>query len=263
MSILDGLILGILQGLTEFIPVSSSGHLVLGEHFLGLQSSPTFDVLVNLGTFLALVVYFWSRIMGILKRIVEQRDFRLARNIIISAIPVGLVGFLFADFFEQAFIQQPFVVAIMLALIGLLMIVVDKLPKLSDVATEDQLSPSRALLIGISQVLALIPGTSRSGSTMVASRLVGLTYQQAAEYSFLLSIPVMAGVLLKGLVGHAGRDFIAANFGVFVVSNLAAFACGLFAVGFMLRFLAKGNFKIFGYYRLALAAVIFATLLFA
>src|SRR5258706_5569457 len=121
MSILDGLILGILQGLTEFIPVSSSGHLVLGQHFLGLQTSPTFDILVNLGTFLALIVYFWRRILGILQRIVQQRDLRLARNLLISAIPVGIAGFLFADFFEQAFIQQPFTVAIMLALVGVLM----------------------------------------------------------------------------------------------------------------------------------------------
>jgi undecaprenyl-diphosphatase len=263
MSILDGLILGILQGLTEFIPVSSSGHLVLGQHFLGLQTSPTFDILVNLGTFLALLVYFWRRILGILQRIFKQRDWRLARNLLISAVPVGLVGFLFADFFEQAFIQQPLTVAIMLALIGILMIAVEKLPKLGQLQSEDQLTPARAALIGLAQVVALIPGTSRSGSTMVAGRLVGLSYQQAAEYSFLLSIPVMGGVLLKGFLGHAGREFIAANFGVWLVSNLAAFVCGLFAVGFMLRFLAKGNFKIFGYYRLALAAVIFATLLFA
>ncbi len=263
MTILDGLILGILQGLTEFIPVSSSGHLVLGQHFLGLQTSPTFDILVNLGTFLALVVYFWRRILGIMQRIIQQRDIRLARNLIISAIPVGVIGFLFADFFEQAFIQQPLTVAIMLALIGIVMVVIDKLPKLSELAVEDQLSPARSALIGLAQVVALIPGTSRSGATMVAGRLLGLSYRQAAEYSFLLSIPVMAGVLLKGFLGHAGREFITANFGVWVVSNLAAFACGLFAVSFMLRFLAKGNFKIFGYYRLALAAVIFATLLFA
>jgi undecaprenyl-diphosphatase len=110
--------------------------------------------------------------------------------------------------------------------------------------------------------VALIPGTSRSGSTMIAGRLSGLSFQQAAEYSFLLSIPVMGGVLLKGLLGHEGRAFIEANTGVFIVSNIAAFVCGLFAVGFMLKFLAKGNFKVFGYYRLGLAAIIFATLLF-
>ena len=261
MTILDGFILGVIQGFTEFIPVSSSGHLVVGQYFLGLPTSTTFDILVNLGTFLALVVYFWRRIIDILKRIFQHHDFRLARNLVISAIPVGLIGFLFADFFEQSFIQQPLTVAIMLILVGVLMIIVDRLPKMSPINTEDQMGPGRAVLVGLAQAVALIPGTSRSGSTMVASRLVGLSYQQAAEYSFLLSIPVMAGVLLKGFMGHAGREFIAANFGVWVVSNLAAFVCGLLAVNFMLKFLAKGNFKIFGYYRLALAVVIIATLL--
>ncbi len=263
MSILDGLILGILQGLTEFIPVSSSGHLVLGQHLLGLQSSPAFDSLVNIGTFLALLVFFRKRIIEILMRVFKNRDVRLVRNLLISAVPVGVAGFFFADFFEQPLIQAPVVVAVMLAVVGVLMIVVDKLPKLSQVKSEDQLSGWRAVWIGIAQTLALIPGTSRSGATMVAGRLVGLTYAQAAEYSFLLSIPVMAGVVLKGLVGHEGREFIAANFGAFVISNVAAFACGLFAVGFMLRFLATGNFKVFGYYRLVLAGVIAVTLLLA
>jgi undecaprenyl-diphosphatase len=263
MTIGDGLILGILQGLTEFIPVSSSGHLVLGQNLLGLQTSPTFDALVNLGTFLALVVYFWRRMREIAKRIITQRDIRLARNLLISAIPVGLLGFFFGGFFEQAIIQQPLTVAIMLTLIGLLMIFIDKLPKFSPVGSADELPGKRAAFVGVAQAIALIPGTSRSGSTMVAGRLAGLSYQQAAEYSFLLSIPVMAGVLAKSMLGHEGREFIAANFGAWLVSNIAAFICGLFAVGFMLRFLAKGNFKIFGYYRLALAAVIFATLIVA
>lgn len=263
MTVGDGLILGILQGLTEFIPVSSSGHLVLGQTLLGLQTSPTFDALVNLGTFLALLVYFWRRIWQIGERIIKQRDLRLARNLVISAIPVGVLGFFFGGFFEQAIIQQPLTVAIMLALIGILMIVLEKLPKFSAVREADELPAKRAIFIGLAQAVALIPGTSRSGSTMVAGRLAGLSYKQAAEYSFLLSIPVMAGVLLKSMLGHEGREFIAANFGAWAVSNIAAFLCGLFAVSFMLRFLSKGNFAIFGYYRLALAAVIFATLLVA
>ena len=262
MSIFEGLILGILQGLTEFIPVSSSGHLVLGQELLGLQTSPTFDALVNLGTFLALVVYFRKRLIDIAVRVFTKHDTRLVRNLFISAIPVGILGFFFSGFFEQAIIQQPLTVAIMLASLGIIMIVIDKLPKMSELKAEDQLSGWRALFIGAAQAIALIPGTSRSGSTMVAGRLAGLSFQQAAEYSFLLSIPVMAGVLLKSLLGSQGQAFISANLGAFVVSNIAAFVCGLFAVGFMLRFLAKGNFKIFGYYRLALAAVIFATLLF-
>lgn len=261
MSILDSLILGILQGLTEFIPVSSSGHLVLGEHFLGIQSSPAFDSLVNLGTFLALVIYFRKRLWDIAVRLFTKRDYRLARNIIITAIPVAVAGILFKKFFESSAVQSAWVVAFTLLFFGVVMIVLDKLPRASKVAKEDDLSPKRAGLIGLAQVMALVPGTSRSASTIVAGRLAGLSYEQAAEYSFLVSIPVMFGVVLLGLVGSDGRQFIHDNFAAWAVSNIAAFVCGLMAVGFMLRFLAKGNLKGFGIYRIVLAVFVVITLL--
>lgn len=262
MTILDGLILGALQGLTEFIPVSSSGHLVIAQNWLGLQSSPTFDMLVNLGTFLALLVFFRKRLIGIYQRIVKKKDYRLARNIIITAIPVGIAGYFFASFFEQPFIQQPFVVAISLLVVGLVMIFIDTLPRLSPVATQDQLSPKRSLGIGVAQMFALIPGVSRSGSSIIAGRLAGLDFQKAAEYSFLASLPVMAAVVLKGFVGSEGRHFISENFWVWAVSNVAAFGFGLLAVGFMINYLKNGNFKIFGYYRVGLAAVVLLVLAF-
>jgi undecaprenyl-diphosphatase len=262
MTIFDGLILGILQGLTEFIPVSSSGHLVIAQYFLGVEHSATFDSLVNFGTFLALVFYFRKRIWDITVRICKDRDIRLARNLIISAVPVGVVGLVFKDFFESSIVQSPWVVVTTLIVFGVVMIVLDKLPRASDVEPEG-LSIPRASGIGLAQMLALVPGVSRSGSTIIAARLAGLTYAKAAEYSFLLSIPVMAGVVLLGFVGSDGRDFIANNFAVWAVSNLAAFMCGVFAVGFMLKFLAKNNLVGFGYYRIGLALVVIATLLIA
>lgn len=263
MTLLDALILGALQGLTEFIPVSSSGHLVIAQTWLGLQSSHTFEMLVNLGTFLALIVFFRSRLADIYQRIVKRKDYRLARNVIITAIPVGLAGYFFADFFAQPFIQQPLIVAIMLIVVGLVMIFIDKLPHLSRVATEDQLSPKRSFGIGIAQMCALIPGVSRSGASIIAGRLAGLDFQKAAEYSFLASLPVMAAVVLKGFVDSEGRQFITEHFWVWAVSNAAAFGFGLLAVGFMINYLKKGNFKIFGYYRLGLAAVVLLVLAFA
>lgn len=261
MTIFDGLILGILQGLTEFIPVSSSGHLVIAQYFLGVEHSATFDSLVNFGTFLALVFYFRKRIWDISVRIFKDRDIRLARNIIISAIPVGVVGLLFKDFFESSIVQSPWVVVTTLIVFGVIMIVLDKLPRASDVEPEG-LSIPRAGGIGLAQMLALVPGVSRSGSTIIAARLAGLTYAKAAEYSFLLSIPVMAGVVLLGFIGSDGREFIANNFAVWAVSNIAAFICGVLAVGFMLKYLAKNNLVGFGYYRIGLALVVIATLLF-
>jgi len=260
MSIFDGLVLGILQGLTEFIPVSSSGHLVIAQHFLGVQTSPVFDSLVNLGTFLALVIYFRKRLWEIAVRLFTKHDIRLVRNLIISALPVGLAGVLLKGFFESSYIQSAWVVTVMLLALGVVMLVLDKLPQASTVKSEEDLSPKRAALIGLAQMLALLPGTSRSGSTIIAGRLAGLSYERAAEYSFLLSIPVMFGVVIMGLVGHEGRQFIHDNFAVWAVSNVAAFVFGLAAVGFMLRFLAKGNLKGFGVYRIVLAAIVIITL---
>jgi len=261
MTIVESVVLGAVQGLTEFIPVSSSGHLVLAEHFMGLKPSLVFDGLVNLGTFVALLIYFRKRLWDIAVRIVRNKDLRLVRNLLISALPVGLVGFLFGDFFDQAFIQNATTVTIMLALFGVVMVFLERLPKLSPVASGDKLSPKRAAVIGLAQVLSLVPGTSRSASTMVAGRLAGFNYAQAAEYSFLLSIPVLAGVILKVTFSHEGREFIAHNFGAWLASNIAAFVFGLIAVSFMLRYLAHGNFRIFGYYRLGLAALIAVVLL--
>jgi undecaprenyl-diphosphatase len=257
MSIIQAIILGALQGFTEFIPVSSSGHLVLAQHFMGVQDPATFDALVSLGTFLALLFYFRKRIWDVAVRVVQRRDFRLARNLLISAIPVGLAGFLFGSFFESAIIQSPLVVVIMLAAVGVVMVLLDKIPRLSDQKSEENLPANRAWVIGLAQVVSLIPGTSRSASTMIAGRLMGFNYEKAAEYSFLVSIPVMAAVILKTtFIDDSGIAFITNNFGPWLASNIASFVCGLFAVSFMLRYLAKGNFKIFGYYRIGLAAII-------
>jgi len=261
MTILDGLILGILQGVTEFIPVSSSGHLVIGQYFLHVQHSAVFDSLVNLGTFLALVFYFRVRLWELAVRLFKDRDIRLARNLFISAVPVGVVGIVFKDFFESAFIQSPWVVVTSLIVFGVVMIVLDKLPHASPTEPEN-FTVKRAGSIGLAQMLALVPGVSRSGSTIIAGRLAGLTYAKAAEYSFMLSIPVMAGVVLMGFVGSEGRDFIANNFAVWAVSNIAAFVCGVLSVGFMLKFLARNTLVGFGIYRIALALVVIAMLLF-
>lgn len=263
MTIFDGIILGILQGLTEFIPVSSSGHLVIAQHFLGVQTSPVFDSLINLGTFLALVIYFRKRLWGMVVHVWRTRDLRLVRNILLSALPVGLAGLLLKDFFESSSIQTSGVVLTMLIVLGVVMVFLDRLPRASTVQSEENLTPKRALLIGLAQMLALVPGTSRSGSTIIAGRLAGLSYARAAEYSFLLSIPVMFAVVVMGFVGHDGRQFIHDNFAVWAVSNLVAFIFGLLAVGFMLRFLARSNLKSFGFYRIGLAVFVIILLFIA
>ncbi len=261
MSVLEGLLLGALQGVTEFIPVSSSGHLVVAQHFLGLPVSPVFDSLINLGTFLALVVYFRKRLWDITARLVAKHETKLIRNITISALPVLAIGFLFKELIEGSVIQSAWVVAGTLTAVGVIMIVLERLPRASTMTSYEDLTPRRALAVGLAQMCALVPGISRSGSSIIAGRLVGLSYAKAAEYSFLLSIPVMFAVVVMGFIGHEGRDFIINNFWLWSTSNIAAFICGIFAVGFMIRFLSKGNLVGFGWYRIALAVVVLTVLM--
>lgn len=254
MNLFEVIVLGLLQGLTEFIPISSSGHLVLAQALFGHESDHLFLEVINIGTFLALLVYFAPKIVQILRDIVSGRDYKLARNIIITSVPAGIVGYLAADFIAgSAFFGNVWVVITMLVVVGIVMIVLEKLPKLSSVSNGSELGPGRALLVGIAQMIALIPGTSRSGATIVTGRLLGLSPKEAAEYSFLASLPIMAGVTLKVLIENP--DYLAANLSVAIVGNLMAFISGLLAVGFLMRYLANHSLSVFGWYRIGLAAV--------
>lgn len=257
---LTAIILGLIQGLTEFIPISSSGHLVIAQTFLSGASDHLLLEFINIGTMLALFVYFRKRIKAILIDIFKNKNFRLARNVIITSVPAGIVGFLLSDFIgSSAFFGSAWVVATTLALIGIIMIVLEKLPHASPVKDGEALSPGRALVVGVAQMMALIPGMSRSGSTIIAGRFMGLKPAEAAEYSFLASLPIMVGVTLKVLI--TDTDYLVANAGVLAVSNLFAFVSGLLAVGFLMRYLAKHSLAVFGWYRVILATVLVVVLL--
>lgn len=263
MSVLEAIILGLIQGLTEFIPISSSGHLVIGQYFFSGASEHLFLQWINIGTVLALIIFFWRRIVRIVQGIVAQRDFRLATNLVIAMLPAGLIGFFFADIIENvAFFNSVWTVVVMLVLVGAVMIVLERLPKASPVADEADLPKKRALAIGVAQALALIPGTSRSGSTIIAGRLMGLNAARAAEFSFLVSIPIMLGVILKVSLDAADRAYFVDNAAAIVWGNVAALLSGLLAVGFLMRYLEHHGLALFGWYRIALAAVIALILLF-
>lgn len=260
MDIIENIVLGVIQGLTEFIPISSSGHLVVAQNFFSGASDHLFLEWINIGTMLALIVYFWDKIVGVLVDITKNRKYRLARNILLTSIPAGIVGYLSADFIESnLFFSSLLVVAFMLALVGVIMILIDKFPRASNVEGGEALSATRALIIGVAQVVALIPGTSRSGSTIIAGRLTGLSSKDAAEYSFLASLPIMAGVTLKIFVQD--QSYLASNFTALFISNFAAFVAGMLAVGFLMNYLAKHSLALFGWYRLVLASVIVVILL--
>lgn len=262
MNVLEAIILGLIQGLTEFIPVSSSGHLVVAQSLFSGQVDHLFIQALDFGTTLALLIYFWPKLVDLFLRVFKHHDYRLARNIVITCIPAGLLGLLLADFIQSSkVLLSPLVVALMLALVGVLMVVVDKLPKKSARETGTDLSPKRALVIGLAQSFALIPGVSRSGSTIIASRVMGLNARAAAEYSFMVSIPIMLGLLGKLLIKPADREYIIANFDMVLVANIAAFVAALAAIHFLLSYLSKHGLSLFGWYRIAFATVIIAVLL--
>ncbi len=260
MHLIETIILGIIQGLTEFIPVSSSGHLVIAQNIFGAASDHLFLEFINLGTFLALLVYFRAKIIAITKDVFVGKNYRLAMNILITAIPAGAVGFFLAKFIgSNAFFGSLVVVTVALASVGILMVLLERLPKASAVKDGGSLSGWRALLIGLVQIFALIPGVSRSGSTMVAGRLAGLNAAAAAEYSFLASLPIMLGVTLKTFVGD--KAYLVHNLGPLLIGNLFAFIAGILAVGFLMRYLSNHSLAIFGWYRIGLAAILTVVLL--
>lgn len=262
MNILETVVLGLTQGLTEFIPVSSSGHLVLVQEVFSGASDHLFLEFVNIGTLLALLVYFRKRIIAILSDVFVKKNYKLARNIIITSVPAGIVGYVLADFIaNSSFFGSVLTVTVTLAVVGVFMIILEKLPKASEVRSGEELTPLRALAVGGAQMLALIPGVSRSGSTIVAGRLMGLNSAQAAEYSFLASLPIMLGVTLKVFIKESDRMYFVEHLPMLFLSNAVAFISGLLAVGFLMRYLAKHNLAVFGWYRVGLAAVLTVFLL--
>lgn len=260
------ILLGITQGLTEFFPVSSSAHLTLMQFWTGLQGNDWahyFLEFINLGTLLALLIFFRHRLAAICRQIFVEHDYRFLCNIIISCVPVVLAGLFFAKSIEHSpFFSSLYTIAIAMGLVGALMLMVEKLPQKSPLSSEEKLDSKRALYIGLAQILALIPGVSRSGSTIIAGRLMGLKNLPAANYSFLVSIPIMLGVLLKNLVSSSDRQFIIDNLGALAISNLCAFIVGLAVIHIAFKIYARRDaLKIFGWYRIVAASLILIFLL--
>jgi undecaprenyl-diphosphatase len=262
MDTFQTIVLGMVQGLTEFIPVSSSGHLVVFQHFLFGQSDHHYLEFINIGTFLALVVFFRRRIAKIIKDIFEHKNYSLAKNIIITSVPAGLVGYSAADFIDSTpFFGSITTVIVALVVVGIVMIILEKLPHLSHQRDGGHLSWRRALVIGLVQVFALVPGVSRSGSTIIAGRLAGLNPAAAAEYSFLASLPIMLAVTVKLFLSSDGREYFVQHAPSLVLGNLVAFIAGMVAIKFLLNYLSNHSLAAFGWYRVGLASVLAVVLL--
>lgn len=266
MNILESTVLGLVQGITEFIPVSSSGHLEITQRILGAggraEDFHFFLELINFGTLFALLFYYRQTIWEILQRVFVKKDYKLAFNILITSIPAGIIGLVLSKVIEKMpFFSSLTTIGFAMGFVGLIMIFVNKLPHLSKLKDENELTPGRALAIGLAQTFALIPGVSRSGSTIITGRVMGLDSKSAAKYSFLASLPIMIAVCGKSLLSSSSRAYIASNLGMLLLSNLVAFVSGLIALQIVMKYFKKENsIPSFGVYRVILSLGIFAAL---
>ena len=267
MNILESTVLGLVQGITEFIPVSSSGHLEITQRILGAggraEDFHFFLELINFGTLFALLFYYRQTIWEIFQRVFVKKDYKLALNILITSIPAGIIGLVLSKVIEKLpFFSSLTTIGFAMGFVGLIMIFVNKLPHLSKLKDENELTPGRALAIGLAQTFALIPGVSRSGSTIITGRVMGLDSKSAAKYSFLASLPIMIAVCGKSLLSSSSRAYITSNLGMLLLSNLVAFISGLIALQIVMKYFKKENsIPSFGVYRVILSLGIFAALL--
>jgi len=254
----EALLLGLVQGLTEFIPVSSSGHLVLGQRLLGLsaeQADITFDVFVHFGTVLSILTVYWREVADLLgeawagfrrptaipSRYAKNDTFRLGIFILITLIPTGIVYVLFRDQLEQAF-QSPRLTCAMLLVTGVLLLLTRLRPQ-----PEGALSPLKSVVVGLAQSAAMIPGISRSGATICTALYQNVRPERAANFSFLMLLPVVLGAtLLKSI--ELVEQGLATAWAPLAVGTVAAYGSGILAIYVVIDFVRRGNLQYFAYY---------------
>jgi undecaprenyl-diphosphatase len=271
IELIQAIVLGVVQGLTEFLPVSSSGHLLLGQYFFGLDQSRfglSFDVALHMGTLVAVVSYFWRDLIRMAlaflrsfahRNLDNDPDQRLAYLVIASTVPAALIGFLFESFFEST-VRSPWVVVFNFVLVGALFIVGEAVGTRTRRASK--LGFGEAIGIGLAQATALVPGVSRSGATITLGLFLGLRREEAAKFSFLMSVPIVAGAgsLKVAQVVAAGMD--AWQVLLFVVGFVTSAAVGYVTIRFLLNYLTNHSLRAFAYYRFGLAAVVVVLLVF-
>ena len=261
MTIIKSIILGIVQGIGEFLPISSSAHLILVPYLFGWEEhSMAFDVALHFGTLLAVLVVFfrewWDLFMGAVKKITKKKssfENKMFWYLVIATIPGALLGFLLEDVVENVFRTKIWLIAAALAIMGVLIYLGDRWADTHYKIETDfkHISLKQAFIVGLSQALAIIPGFSRSGTTILAGRLMGLSKSAVTKFTFLLSVPIIAGaaVLKIGELSFTLETFI----GIFV-----SFIVGLFSIKFLLNYIKKHDFSVFAIYRVLFALVILA-----
>lgn len=262
-------ILGIVEGITEWLPVSSTGHLILVGDLLepGLSEAfmEMFNVVIQLGAIMAVVVLYFHKLNPFSPKKSKRQKmltWQMWIKVAIASVPAAVVGLLFNDYLDALFYKSV-PVAIMLIVYGVLFIIIEdrnkgQQPKVTKIS---QLTPQMLLWIGVFQMLALIPGTSRSGATIVGALLIGVARETAAEFTFFLAIPVMFGASFLKLLKF-GFSFTAGEFGYLMLGCLVSFGVSVFAIRFLMGYIKKHDFKVFGYYRIILGALILIAAIF-
>ena len=266
LEIIKAIILGIVEGITEWLPISSTGHMILVDEFLKLNVSPQFMemflVVIQLGAIFAVIVLYWKKIFpftfdnGVK---IEKDTISMWFKIIVACIPAAVVGLLFDDVLNELF-YNPITVAIMLILFGILFIVIENYNKNKrpTVTTLSEITYQVAIMIGIFQLIAAVfPGTSRSGATIVGALLIGVSRTVAAEFTFFLAIPVMFGAsalkLLKFGFSFTGNEMV-----LLLTGMIVAFIVSIMAIKFLMSYIKRNDFKIFGWYRIILGIIVLA-----
>ena len=264
LDLLYSAILGVIQGITEWLPISSTGHLLLAQEFLNMNTTKDFmdmfNVVIQFGSILAVIVLYFHKLnpFSPKKTLREKSEtLHLWVKVLIAAVPGAVIGFLFDDIIT-GYLYNPLTIAIALILYGILFIVLESRHKKPQISAFPQMTYKVALLIGVFQVLALIPGTSRSGSTILGAVVLGCSRYVAAEFSFFLAIPMMLGAsgynVLKFILGNG--SFSANEWGILLVGTVVSFLVSLFAIKFLMNYIKKHDFKAFGWYRIALGVIV-------
>ena len=274
--ILKSIIFGFIEGITEWLPISSTGHLILAEQFLKFENvSPEFwsmfQVVIQFGAILAVILIYFKKIWPFTKNkekaikqkgilsILDKNIMNLWGKILVACIPAAVIGLLFDETFEALF-YNPTCIAIVLIVFGIAFIVIENWNKNRKSAknTNSEITYKDALIIGVFQLLAAIfPGTSRSGATIIGGLLIGLSRANAAEFTFYLAIPTMLGASLLKLIKF-GLAFTSAEIIILLIGMLVSFVISMFVIKFLMNYIKKHNFKIFGYYRIILGIIVLA-----
>lgn len=274
VEILKAVLFGIVEGITEWLPISSTGHMILLNEIMPLQEGDDFysmfEVVIQLGAILAVVVLFWNQIWPFGKKNnqapladhgagawIKKDIFNLWFHILVSTVPAAVIGILFNDLFEKYFYNYQ-TVAVMLILFGIAFVLIENQykGKNAKISTLTDIGYNTAFLIGIFQLIAAIfPGTSRSGATIVGALLIGVSRTVAAEYTFFLAIPVMFGASLLKLVKF-GFSFTTSQLIILIVGMVVAFVISLLVIRFLMGYIKRHDFKVFGWYRIALGALV-------